>query len=153
MHIYKLFTVLYWWSASLHCLHCLSHCQTEKKFTCIWRGNDLEEKRLGDINYSLLWVRELSRPKVLRIAPTVVSLTMSTSEKPISYCRLRGYLAINELPSHGKVLHDKNSLETRGWCHPSAEALNPNCVHFKAHLYSHKATGIAVAVYKGMHKQ
>lgn len=58
-------------------------------------------------------MKELLGPKVLRIAPTVVSLTMSTAEKPISYCSLRGYLAL-ELPSHGKALHDKNSLETRG---------------------------------------
>lgn len=42
----------------------------------------------------MLWMKELSGPKVLRIAPTVVSLTMSTAEKPISYCTLRGYLAL-----------------------------------------------------------
>lgn len=47
-----------------------------------------------DINYSLLWMKELLGPKVLCIAPTVVSLTMSTAEKPISYCSLRGYLAL-----------------------------------------------------------
>lgn len=42
----------------------------------------------------MLWMKELLGPKVRRRAPTVVSLTMSTAEKPISYCSLRGSLAL-----------------------------------------------------------
>lgn len=78
-------------------LPCLSYCQKEK--------NDLHLERKsfrgrdgGGINYSplkkKLRMKELLGPKVLRIAPTVVSFTMSTAEKPISYCSLRGYLAL-----------------------------------------------------------
>lgn len=59
-------------------------------------------------------MKELLGPKVLRGAPTVVSLTMSTTEKPISYCSLRGYLALMSCLPMEKELHDKNSMETRG---------------------------------------
>lgn len=93
--IYELFIVLYWWSASLHCL--VYHTVKQKIMTCIWRGSDLEERKEGVSiisHWKKLWMKELPGPKVLRIAPTVVSLTMSTAEKPISYCSLRGYLAL-----------------------------------------------------------
>lgn len=55
-------------------------------------------------------MKELPGPKVLRIAPTVVSLTMSTAEKPISYCSLRGYLALTScLPM------EKRSMTETAW--------------------------------------
>lgn len=81
--------------------------------TCIWKGNDLDERKEGVSiisHWKRLWMKELPGPKVLRIAPTVVSLTMSTAEKPISYCSLRGYLALTScLPM------EKRSMTKTAW--------------------------------------
>ena len=55
-----------------------------------------KKKKKAKQEYQLCYVEkeELVGPKVLHIAPPVVSLTMSTAEKPISHCSLRGYLAL-----------------------------------------------------------
>lgn len=46
--------------------------------------------------------------KVLHLAPTVVHLTMSVAEKPISYCSLRGYLALTScLPTESHSMTKK----------------------------------------------
>lgn len=153
MLLYNLFTVLYWGSASLQCL---SYCQTEKKMTCICKGNDLEERKEGVSiipRWNKPWMKELLGPKVLRIAPTVVSLTMSTAEKPISYCSLRGYLALTScLPM------EKRSMTKTAW--RQGGDVTPPLKHWTLTVYisrpickSHKDRNRAVAVYKGMHKQ
>lgn len=59
-------------------------------------------------------MKELLGPKVLHIAPTVVRLTMSTAEKPISYCSLRGYLALMSCLPMENGPWQKKGLETKG---------------------------------------
>lgn len=102
-------------------LPCLSHCQTEKMTRNLER-KWFRGKEGGAINYSLLkkkklWMKELLGPKVLRIVPTVVSLTMSTAEKPISYCSLRGYLALTScLPMKKRSMERKKKTAWRQGC-------------------------------------
>lgn len=124
-----------------------------KKITCICRRNEGRGGTLITLHWKTLWMKGLFGPKVLRIATTIASLTMSTAEKPISYCSHWGYLAFTSCLPMERSFVIKTAWGQGNDVTPSAQALNHNCVHFKVHLYSHKSSNKAEAVYEGKHEQ
>lgn len=83
---------------------------------------------------------------MLRLAPTVVSLTMSAAGKANLIWQPGRFPCVNDLPSsplRGVSGRDKRGVVAGGGVMSPlrAEALDLNCVHIEAHLLWDKAIG------------